>query len=185
MLFRSFTPTFSSFDVRQIPRSENTRADLLSKLATSTPAELPKGVLFEVLKHPSTKEPRLVMEIDHEPSWVDPLVTYLRDGTLPQDAKEARKLRNQASRYVLYEGKLYKRSYSLLLLRCLRPSEADYALWKVHEGACGSHLGARSLSHKLLHQGYYWPTMHHDSIEYVKKCDRCQRYANLLPSSHP
>ena len=65
------------------------------------------------------------------------------------------------------------------LLRCLRPSEADYALWEVHEGACGNHLGARSLSHKLLRQGYYWPTMHHDSIEYVKKCDRCQRYANI------
>ena len=88
-------------------------------------------------------------------------------------AKEARKLRNQASRYIFYEGKLYKRSYSLPLLRCLHPSEADYALWEVHEGICENYLGARSLSHKLLHQGYYWPMMHHDSIEYVKKCDRC------------
>ena len=119
------------------------------------------------------------MEIGHEPSWIDPLVAYLRDGVLPHDAKEVRKLRNQASRYILYEGKLYKRSYSLPLLKCLRPSEADYALWEVHEEICGSHLGARSLSHKLLRQGYYWPTMHHDSIEYVRKCDRCQRYANI------
>ena len=119
------------------------------------------------------------MEIDHEPSWIDPLIIYLRDGVLPQDAKEAWKLRNQASRYLLYEGKLYKRSSSLPLLKCLRPSEADYALWEVHEGICENYLGARSLSHKLLHQGYYWPTMHHDSIEYVRKCDRCQRYANI------
>ena len=131
------------------------RPDLLSKLATSTLAELPKGILFEVLKYPSTEESRPVMEIDHEPNWVDPLIIYLRDGVLPQDAKEARKLRNQASRYILYEGKLYKRSYSLPLLKCLRPSEADYALWEVHEGVCGNHLGARSLSHKLLRQGYY------------------------------
>ena len=89
---KELTPTFSSFDIRQIPRSKNTRADLLSKLATSAPAELPKGILFEVLKHPSTEESRPVMEIDHEPSWVDPLIIYLRDGVLPQDAKEARKL---------------------------------------------------------------------------------------------
>ena len=122
------------------------------------PAELPKGILFEVLKHPSTEESWLVMEIDHEPSWVDSLIIYLRDGVLPQDAKEARKLRNQASWYILYEGKLYKRSYSLPLLKCLRPSEADYALWEVHEKICGNYLGARSLSHKLLRQGYYWPT---------------------------
>ena len=98
---KEFTPAFDNFNIKQIPRSENARADLLSKLATSDPAELPKGILFEVLKHPSTEEPQLVMDIDHGPSWVDPLITYLRDGILPQDAKEARKLRNQASRYIL------------------------------------------------------------------------------------
>ena len=65
---KELTPAFSSFNIRQIPRSENTRADLLSKLATLAPAELPKDVLFEVLKHPSTEESRPVMEIDHEPS---------------------------------------------------------------------------------------------------------------------
>ena len=119
------------------------------------------------------------MEISHEPSWIDPLVAYLKDGVLPPDAKEARKLRNQASQYILYEGKLWKRSYSLPLLKYLRPSEADLTLREVHKGVCGSHLGARSLSHKLLRQGYYWPTMYHDSIEYVKRCDRCQRYANI------
>ena len=107
------------------------------------------------------------------------MVAYLKDTIFPPDAKEARKLMNQASRYILYEGKLYKRSYSLPLLKCLRPSEADFALREVHEGVCGSHMGARSLSNKLLRQGYYWPTMYHDSVEYVRRCDRCQRYANI------
>ena len=90
------------------------------------------------------------MEISREPSWIDPLVTYLKDGVLPLDAKEARKLKNQASQYILYEGKLYKRSYSLPLLKCLRPSEADFALREVHEGVYKNHMGVRSLSHKLL-----------------------------------
>ena len=89
---KELTPAFSNFSIKQIPRLENTRADLLSKLATSAPTELPKGVLFEVLKYLSTEESRPVMEIDHEPSWVDPLITYLKDGVLPQDTKEARKL---------------------------------------------------------------------------------------------
>ena len=88
---KELTPAFSDFNIRQIPRLENTRADLLSKLATSAPTELPKGILFEVLKCPSTEESRPVMKIDLEPSWIDPLITYLRDGVLPQDAKEAQK----------------------------------------------------------------------------------------------
>ena len=88
--------------------------------------------------------------MEFEPSWIDPLVAYLREGALPHDSKEARKLRNQASRYVLYEDRLYKRSYSLPLLRCLRPLEATLALREVHEGLYGSHVRARSLSKKLL-----------------------------------
>ena len=147
---KEIIPAFGSFDIKQISRAENTRADLLFKLATLAPAELPKEVLFEVLKYPSMEEPQLVMEISHESSWIDPLVAYLKDEVLPHDAKEAWKLKNQASRYILYEGKLYKRSYFLPLLKYLRPSEANFALWEVHEGVCGSHLGARSLSHKLL-----------------------------------
>ena len=53
---KEIIPAFGSFDIKQIPRAENTRADLLSKLATLAPAELPKEVLFEVLKCPSTEE---------------------------------------------------------------------------------------------------------------------------------
>ena len=147
--------TFNIFDIQQISRMKNFRADLLSKLAILAPIELPKGVFFKVLKCPSSEEPLSVMQVEHELRWIDLLVTYLKDGVLPYDPKEAQKIKNQVSKYVLYEGKLYKRSYSLPLLRCLRPSEADFALWEVHERICGSHLGARSLSHKLLRQGYY------------------------------
>ena len=53
---KELVPAFSSFHVRQIPRMKNTRANLLSKLATLALAELPKGILFEVLKCPSTEE---------------------------------------------------------------------------------------------------------------------------------
>ncbi|KAF1856864.1 hypothetical protein Lal_00001586 [Lupinus albus] len=41
---------------------------------------------------------------------------------------------------------LYKRSFSLPYLRCLRPSEADYVLREVNEWICGNHLGGRSLA---------------------------------------
>ncbi|XP_074336822.1 uncharacterized protein LOC141673995 [Apium graveolens] len=28
--------------------------------------------------------------------------------------------------------------------------------------------------------GYYWPTLRHDAMEYVKKCDACQRHAPII-----
>ncbi|KAK3025696.1 hypothetical protein RJ639_041701 [Escallonia herrerae] len=32
---------------------------------------------------------------------------------------------------------------------------------------------------KVLHQGYYWPTMHRDALDYTKKCDACQRFSSI------
>ncbi|EHA8591484.1 hypothetical protein COCNU_scaffold060974G000040 [Cocos nucifera] len=124
---RNLTPAFDSFGIQHIPRAENARADLLSKLATSTSTELSKEVFLETLKCPTTEKSQAVLQTEFEPSWIDPLVAYLKERILPHDRKKARKLKNQTSRYVLYEGRLYTRSYSLPLLRCLRPSEADLA----------------------------------------------------------
>ena len=87
---------------------------------------------------------------------------------------------------MVLDSHLYKRSFSLPLLRCLRPFEADFTLWEVHEGTCENHLGGKSLAYKILRQGYYWPTMHRDAQEFVRRCDECQRYANIQrqPSTH-
>ncbi|XP_059658426.1 uncharacterized protein LOC132304712 [Cornus florida] len=57
--------------------------------------------------------------------------------------------------------------------------EANYILKDIHEGLCGNHAGGRSLAHKAIRQGYFWPTMRTDALEFVKKCDKCQRFANV------
>ncbi|KAK3010215.1 hypothetical protein RJ639_012479 [Escallonia herrerae] len=85
----------------------------------------------------------------------------------------------KTARYALVEGILYKKSFSLPYLRCLRPSESLYALQEVHEGICGQHLGGRTLAQKILRQGFYWPTMPKDAIEFTRRCDQCQKFAPL------
>ena len=74
---------------------------------------------------------------------------------------------------------LYKRGFSQPYLRCLAPDEANYVLREVHEVACGNHSGVRSLVHKVVHAGYYWPTIQADAKAYVKVCDQCQRFSNI------
>ena len=51
---------------------------------------------------------------------------------------------------------------------------------EVHEEIYGNHLGSRSLVHKLVRAGYYWPTMQKDAKAYVKTCDKCQRFSNII-----
>ena len=53
-------------------------------------------------------------------------------------------------------------------------------LREVHEGACGNHSRAKSLIHKIVRAGYYWPTIQIDAKTYVKVYDQCQRFSNIL-----
>ncbi|RVW87310.1 Retrovirus-related Pol polyprotein from transposon 297 [Vitis vinifera] len=112
--------------------------------------------------------------------WTNNITEYLRTGTFPRDPKQAHKVRMQAARFTIIGGHLYKRSFTGPYLRCLSQSEAQYVLAELHEGICENHSGGRSLAHRAHSQGYYWPTMKKDVAAYVKKCDKCQRYA-LIP----
>ena len=85
------------------------------------------------------------------------IISYLKDGTLPEGKDKARKLRVRSARYVLLSDALYKRGFSQPYLRCLSLDEANYVLREVHEGACGNHSRARSLIRKVVCAGYYWP----------------------------
>ena len=107
------------------------------------------------------------------------IVSYLKDGRLLEGKDEARKLRIRSARYVFMDKVLYKRGFSQPFLRCLALDEANYVLREVHEGACGNHSGARSLVHKVVRVGYYWPTIQADAKTYVKVCDQCQHFSNI------
>ena len=113
-------------------------------------------------------------------NWTTPLISYLKAGVLPEEKGAARKLKVQASRFVLIKGVLYKRGFSRPYLRCLCQEEADYVMKEVHKGICGNHSGAQSLVHKLIRAGYYWPTMMKDAQAYVQSCDKCQRFGNFI-----
>ena len=121
-----------------------------------------------------------VQEIGFEIHWTTPLASYLKNGVLPDRKEAARKLKVQATRFVLIKDVLYKRGFSRLYLRCLGAEEADYVKREVHEGICGNHLRSRSLVYKLVRAGYYWPTMQKDAEAYVKTCDKCQRFSNII-----
>ena len=96
-----------------------------------------------------------VQQIKGEENLMTLIVIYLKDGRLPDDKDETRKLRIRAAKYVLIDEVLYKRDFSQPYLRCLVLDESNYVLKEVHEGTCGNHSGARALVHKVVRVGYY------------------------------
>ena len=146
---------FEKVDFVQIPREENVEADTIAKEASANESMAKSN---EVQYMPSIDVPE-VQQVDSKENWMTPIISYLKDGRLPKEKDEARKLRVRSVRYVLMNEVLYKRGFSQPYLRCLAPNEANYVLREVHEGACGNHSGARSLVHKVVRARYYWPNM--------------------------
>ena len=95
----------------QIPRGENERADRLAKAASAEHMVIPGNVLSFVRLSPLIDHSN-VQEIGSDSSWTAPLVSYLKDGVLPDGKEATRKLKVQAARFVLIKDVLYKRGFS-------------------------------------------------------------------------
>ena len=103
---------------------------------------------------------------------------------LPEDKRKAKLLRLKAARYIIYDDRLYNRGFSTPLLKCFDLEERNYILQEIHKGIYGNHTGGQSLAYKALRQGYFWPTMKINAMDFVRKCDKCQKFSNI-PRSHP
>ena len=182
---RELLKKFVRVQVKHVPRSKNSRADALAKLAITSQEDLGRLTPIEHLPEPSISVDKgEVSPVMSEPSWMDLIWDYLVDGKLPSDPKEASKLRARSARLTVHRGTLYKRGFSAPILKCVVKEDVNYILREVHEGICGNHIGARTLAGKTLRQEYYWPTMLKDTTELVRKCKACQEHAKIshLPS---
>ena len=106
---RELLKKFVLVQVRHIPRVENSRADTLAKLATASQEDLSRLTHVEYLAEPSIDlYGEEVAAIESEPSLMDPIWDYLIDGCLPDDPKEASKIRTRSARFTNHKGSLYK-----------------------------------------------------------------------------
>ena len=72
---------FKRYEVKQIPRAQNSHADALARLATTRNADFLGAIPVEFLPAPSTEEKNVTMAIIVQPdSWMSSLLSYLQDG---------------------------------------------------------------------------------------------------------
>ncbi|XP_047171035.1 uncharacterized protein LOC124839305 [Vigna umbellata] len=140
---------FWTVEFKHMPREQNVRADVLSKLTNCKG----KDHLSSVIRNYSEVGEWLV-----HPGG-----------------------RGQESRSVLTDrGDLYKRGFSLPLLKCVAAEEAEYVMKELHEGACGMHTWQQALRAKVIRAGYFWPTVEKDYKEFVQKCLKCREHGRNL-----
>ncbi len=93
---QSFWDHFKRVVVTQVPRTKNERADALARLGWATDEKIAASKQrVVILDHPSIAKSGSVMQMEDSdaiPEWARIVVEYLKDGRLPNDKKEARKI---------------------------------------------------------------------------------------------
>nr|XP_025684604.1 uncharacterized protein LOC112785350 [Arachis hypogaea] len=85
---KELSKQFEEVTIQHVPRERNTRADLLSKLASTKPGTGNRSLIQGI-----TKEPAVALHLTKmSPSWMDPITDFLKNGKLPGDGKEAKAL---------------------------------------------------------------------------------------------
>ena len=94
---KSLIQNFDRLTIKQVPRGDNRKADALSKIASTSFAHLSKQVLVETLKNKSILEMEVSTVIEEQdPTWMTPIIEFIGKGILPQDLKDARRVRRTA-----------------------------------------------------------------------------------------
>jgi hypothetical protein len=105
---------------------------------------------------------------------MQPYLAYMINKTLPEDTVEARRIIRRSKTFVVVQGKLYKKSITGVLKRCVTPQEGQEILKDIHVGVCGHHASSRAIIAKAFRAGFYWLTAIEDAKDIVRRCEACQ-----------
>ena len=164
------------------PEKDNDAADFLAKLAARRVPSL-DGVFINDLHDPSARilegpipthpdaDPALessdpsasmtmlsadvIMVALNQANWRAPLLAYLLEEVLPPKRTEARWIARRTKMFIAFDDKLYKRSPSGVLMKCVPGDQGKQLLLEVYARIYGHHAAPRSLVRKNFHYGFY------------------------------
>jgi hypothetical protein len=193
--------TFDGCKVSHVSRASNEEADNLANIGSQC-LPVPQGVFWEEIiersiknsKTSTTEEQGQHQEVGSgagkasiaeteevmmiEETWMQPYLAYMINKMLPEDTVEAKRIIRRSKTFVVLQGKLYKKSISGVLQRCITPQEGQEILKDIHAGVCGHHASSRAIAAKAFRAGFYWLTAIEDAKDIVQKCEACQRFAS-------
>ena len=88
---------FDDVGFEQIPRENNSAVDEVAKLAPTEDASMKPGLFMEVQTIPSI-DGLQTFSIQQPSTWMDPILSYIKDGQLQSNPSKAKKVRVKVAR---------------------------------------------------------------------------------------
>ena len=103
---------------------------------------------------------------------LNPIISYLKKGTLPDDEKAARELILNRKQYVLMDNILYHLAPDNTL-RIIPPKEyREGIIREVHNGRLAGHLRDAKI-YGQIGRTYWWPGMRKEVTQLCRACEKC------------
>jgi ribonuclease HI len=161
-LYHYLEGTFDGCEVSHVSRNSN---EEIVERSIKSDKTSPTKVGSRASVNKNASEPEEVMMI--EEAWIQPYLAYMMNKKLPEDAVEAKRITRRSKAFVVLQGKLYKRSITGVLQRCVTPQEGQVILQDIHTGVCGHHASSRAIAAKAFRAGFYWLTAIEDAKDIV------------------
>ena len=155
-------------------KCDNVIADHLSRIEKTTVKE-------EGIDLAENFPDEQLFQLSFQSPWYADIVNFLTCGVIPPEFsyQQRKKLRTDNIFYIWDVPLLFKRGADMIIKRCVPESEQGKILHGCHASAYGGHFAGDKTTHKILQEGFYWPTIFKDCFEWVKLCDQCQRMGNI------
>ncbi|XP_073222510.1 uncharacterized protein [Cicer arietinum] len=174
---------FDKITFHHIPREGNQLVDTLATLPSMFKINTGQDVLVIKIQQKDMQAYCLSIEEEYDGKpWFCDIKSYVKNKEYPLGVSENEKkvLRILPMNFSLNGDMLYKRNHDMVLLRCVDKSQEEEIIQEVHEGSFGTHANGNAMARKILRVGSYWLTMESDCFSHVKKCHKCQIYANKV-----
>ena len=108
--------------------------------------------------------------------WFADISNYQVTGKVPVHfpSHEKRRIIQQSVNYSWEGNDIFLLGPNLIIRMCVREYEMYDILKACHGGPCGGHFSNKNTTYKVLHRGYYWPTLFTDAAKYVNIYNSCQ-----------
>ena len=113
--------------------------------------------------------------------WYAHIANFLVTGELPVEwtTQDKKFFHARVHSYYWEEPYLFKYCADQIIRKCVSEVEQKGILSHCHDSACGGHFASQKTAMKVLHSGFYWPSLFKNSYTMCKQCDKCQRLGKI------
>jgi hypothetical protein len=131
--------------------------------------------IVDLSKNSQEAVPQISQKFLDSPWYVD-VIYILRNLQDPPGLSKTKAifLKLKATIFCILDNSLYWKDPGGILLNCLLEEEMKKAIKEFHKGDCGGHHYWKTIAHKILRAGLYWPSIFSDVYKEVSSWHECQ-----------